>query len=62
MAKRHFAALGEGDRVELAAPDDAARAILVAAAPIDEPIVRYGPFVMNTREEIVQAIKDFQAG
>lgn len=62
LAKRHFAALGEGDRVELAAPDDAARAILVAAAPIGEPIVRYGPFVMNTREEIVQAIKDYQTG
>jgi redox-sensitive bicupin YhaK (pirin superfamily) len=39
-----------------------ARAILIAGKPLNEPIVQYGPFVMNTREEIMQAVGDFQAG
>jgi redox-sensitive bicupin YhaK (pirin superfamily) len=38
------------------------RAVLFASPPIDEPVVAYGPFVMNTREEIRQAIIDFQSG
>jgi redox-sensitive bicupin YhaK (pirin superfamily) len=40
----------------------AAKAILVAGKPLREPIVQHGPFVMNTKEEIYQAIKDFQEG
>jgi hypothetical protein len=40
----------------------AARAIVVAGRPLREPIAQFGPFVMNTREEIVQAIRDFEAG
>jgi redox-sensitive bicupin YhaK (pirin superfamily) len=36
--------------------------LLIAGRPIDEPIVQYGPFVMNTREEIEQAIADYQSG
>jgi redox-sensitive bicupin YhaK (pirin superfamily) len=39
-----------------------AKAILVAGKPLREPIVQHGPFVMNTKEEIYQAIKDFQEG
>jgi quercetin 2,3-dioxygenase len=38
------------------------RAILVAGRPLREPVARYGPFVMNTREQIMQAVEDFQRG
>ncbi|WP_296002446.1 pirin family protein [Rugamonas sp.] len=40
----------------------ASRVILIAGAPLNEPIVQYGPFVMNTQAEIVQAVEDFRAG
>jgi len=39
-----------------------ARAILIAGRPLNEPIAQYGPFVMNTNEEIFQAVRDYQAG
>ncbi|MDP7641296.1 MAG: pirin-like C-terminal cupin domain-containing protein [Alphaproteobacteria bacterium] len=41
---------------------DGGRALLIAGQPLGEPVVRYGPFVMNTREEIAQTIDDFRAG
>jgi hypothetical protein len=42
--------------------DESTRFILVGGRPLNEPIARYGPFVMNTPDEIRQAIMDFQAG
>jgi len=54
--------LGAGDTVEIKAGADGARFLLLAAKPIGEPIAQYGPFVMNTREEIEQAIRDYQSG
>jgi redox-sensitive bicupin YhaK (pirin superfamily) len=50
-----------GDRITLEARSDC-RALLFTGGPIDEPVFAYGPFVMNTRQEIVQAFEDYQAG
>ncbi len=54
--------LGAGDMVELAAGADDARLILVAAQPLREPVARWGPFVMNTPQEIQQALADYRDG
>jgi redox-sensitive bicupin YhaK (pirin superfamily) len=54
--------LGAGDTVRFTAVGADARVLLIAGKPLREPVQWYGPFVMNTREEIVQAIDDFQAG
>ncbi len=62
LGHRHLAVLTPGSSVTLAAGDAGARALLVAGRPFDEPIARYGPFVMNTREEIMQAVTDLRAG
>ncbi|HVJ61533.1 MAG TPA: pirin-like C-terminal cupin domain-containing protein, partial [Tahibacter sp.] len=63
IARGELAVLSHGDHVELAANADiAARLILVAGKPLNEPVAKYGPFVMNTQEQIVQAMRDFQAG
>ncbi len=60
---RTLAILGDGDAVALRNDTGKpARALLIAGKPIGEPIVRYGPFVMNTREEILQAFADFNEG
>jgi len=57
-----LAVFGDGDRVEVRAQDDAARFLLLSGKPLHEPIARYGPFVMNTREEIEQALADLRNG
>jgi redox-sensitive bicupin YhaK (pirin superfamily) len=61
-----MARLGDGDVVRLAvASSDAtlpADLLLLAGQPLNEPVARYGPFVMNTREEIEQAFRDYQSG
>ena len=50
------------DGVRLTASEEGARVILVAGQPLGEPIAQYGPFVMNTEGELLQAVRDFQAG
>ena len=62
LPQHSLAVLGEGDQVEIVAGEAGARFILVAGKPIGEPVVQYGPFVMNTQAEIEQAFRDYQAG
>jgi quercetin 2,3-dioxygenase len=62
LARGQLGVLGDGDHVVLEAGVNGARALLVAGRPLLEPVARYGPFVMNTQDEIRQAFSDFQAG
>ena len=62
VGRGKIAVLSRGERLEVEASGGPARFILVAGKPLEEPVVKYGPFVMNTPEEIHQAIADFQAG
>ena len=59
---KHMAILdNQGSEVTLSATEDC-RALLIAGAPLNEPIAQYGPFVMNTREELMAAVDDFRSG
>jgi redox-sensitive bicupin YhaK (pirin superfamily) len=60
----HHAAgvLSEGDRVEVHAGEEGAAFLILAAKPLREPVVQYGPFVMNTRDQIEQALADYREG
>lgn len=62
LTQHTLAVLGSGDTVEIAAGEAGARFILVAGRPLGEPVVQYGPFVMNSREEIEQAVADYRDG
>ncbi|MDP6489333.1 MAG: pirin family protein [Candidatus Poseidoniia archaeon] len=56
---------GDGKLVDIRVPDSASEsleALLLAGSPLDEPVARYGPFVMNSHNELAQAVEDFQAG
>jgi redox-sensitive bicupin YhaK (pirin superfamily) len=57
-----IAVLSSGDRVRIVGGPSGARLILVAGKPLHEPVAKYGPFVMNTTDELRQAFADFQAG
>ncbi len=59
--QHHLAILSDGDELVVSSKSGG-RLILVAGKPIGEPVARYGPFVMNSFDEIQQAIQDFQTG
>ncbi|MFM7510122.1 MAG: pirin family protein [Actinomycetota bacterium] len=64
LATAELGVLGPGDAVELSVPADAAspsEILVLSGRPIGEPIARHGPFVMNTREELVQAFADVRS-
>jgi len=55
----------DGDEVRIENPADAIvplNVLLIGGLPLNEPVVRYGPFVMNTREEIIEAMEDYRLG
>ncbi len=54
--------LGDGEMLEVQAGSVGARLLVFAGKPINEPVVQYGPFVMNTREEVEQAMRDYRDG
>jgi quercetin 2,3-dioxygenase len=53
---------GDGDSLQVRAAERGVRFLLVSGKPLNEPIARYGPFVMNTEEEIKQALLDLRLG
>ena len=57
-----LAVFGDGDRVQAVADAAGMRFLLISGAPLNEPIARYGPFVMNTRAEIEQALQELRIG
>jgi len=54
--------LSDGERVHIEGGARGAQLLLLAARPLKEPVVQYGPFVMNTRQEIEQAVEDYRSG
>ena len=61
LGARDAGVLSAGEHVEISAAAGPARFLLLAARPLGEPVVQHGPFVMNTREEIEQAIADYRS-
>ncbi len=62
VTARQLAVAGEGDHWTLRAGDDGASLLLLRGEPLGEPVAHYGPFVMNTQEEIEQALREYQSG
>jgi redox-sensitive bicupin YhaK (pirin superfamily) len=62
LPRGELGVLSHGETLALAAGTSATRLILVAGKPLNEPVAKYGPFVMNTPEQIATAIRDFQSG
>jgi redox-sensitive bicupin YhaK (pirin superfamily) len=62
LKRRTAGLLSDGESLRVEAGETEARFLLLAGKPLGEPIVQYGPFVMNTREEIEQAVNDYQSG
>jgi redox-sensitive bicupin YhaK (pirin superfamily) len=62
LVRGDLGVLGDGASVHLAAKDAPLRLILVAGRPLNEPVAKYGPFVMNTPQQIQQAIEDYRGG
>ncbi len=62
LSPKTLAILQPGDVIRVSSGESGVRFLCIAARPLNEPIARYGPFVMNTREEIHQAFEDFRNG
>lgn len=62
ISATHLVIFGDGDRIQVTAGAPGVRFLLVSGQPLGEPIARYGPFVMNTQQEIEQALRDLHEG
>ena len=62
LSKGYLGVLSTSGKLELNCSNEGASFILVAGEPLNEPVARGGPFVMNTRSEILQAFEDYQSG
>jgi len=62
LGRDQLAVLGKGDEVSLLAGAEESRFLLIAGKPLNEPVARAGPFVMNTEAELRQAFIDYQSG
>ena len=62
LSRDELAVLSDGNQLQVSASDKDARFLLIAGKPLNEPVARGGPFVMNTRDEIDQAFDDYRAG
>ena len=62
IAAPHLVVWDDGDSVDVSTDQSAVRFLLVSGKPLNEPITRYGPFVMNTKEEIEQTLRELRDG
>ena len=62
LSKGYLGVLSANGKLEVNCSNEGASFILVAGEPLNEPVARGGPFVMNTRSEILQAFEDYQSG
>jgi redox-sensitive bicupin YhaK (pirin superfamily) len=62
IGKDRLAILSKGDSITLSAGEEGSRFLLISGQPLNEPVARGGPFVMNTADEIQQAFSDYRAG
>ena len=62
VAQGHLALFTPGERLQLQAGKTGGHALVLSGKPLREPVVQYGPFVMNSREEIEQALRDYSTG
>ncbi|OBK14166.1 pirin family protein [Mycobacterium asiaticum] len=62
LEQGQLAVLGPGDRISVTAGRSALDVLILGGRPIREPVFHYGPFVMNTRAEVLQALEDYQTG
>ena len=62
LPPRTLGVFSDGDRIKVSSKDMNSRFLVVAGKRLNEPVARGGPFVMNTRQEVLQAFQDFQQG
>ena len=62
LSPKKLAVLTKGEQLQIRSDTDGARFLLIAGQPLEEPVARGGPFVMNTKDEVLQAFADFRQG